>query len=81
MLDSPVHISIYSFPMGSFTLLTTRIPVYKKYQSSCLTSTTFWDAIPTYWFADADAINVICSDKFTYLKDVEAVRVVTLSVM
>jgi len=55
--------------------------VYKKYESSCLTSTTFWDAIPTYWLADADAINVICSDKFTYLKDVEAVRVVTLSVM
>jgi len=55
--------------------------VYKKYGSSCLTSTTFWDAIPTYWLADADAINVICSDKFTYLKDVEAVRVVTLSVI
>lgn len=39
----------------------------------------FWDATPTYWFADADAINTICSDKSTFLKDVEAVCMATLS--
>jgi len=47
--------------------------VYKKYGSTCLTSTTFWDAIPTYWFADADAIQAVCSDGSTYTKDLGAV--------
>lgn len=49
------------------------ILVYKKYGSTCLTSTTFWDAIPTYWFADADAIQAVCSDGSTYTKDLGAV--------
>jgi len=35
------------------------ILVYTNYQSSCLFLTKFWDAVPTYWFANADAINVI----------------------
>lgn len=48
--------------------------VYKKYGSTCLVSATFWDAIPTYWFSDADALKTITSDRFTFMKDVEAVR-------
>jgi len=55
-------------PTDNHTIL-----VYKKYQTSCLTSTIFWDAILAYWFANVDAINVMSSAKFTYLKDVEAV--------
>jgi len=65
-LDSPVHTFI-PFPWVRLTDNHT-IP---SVQETCLTSTTFWDAIPTYWFADADAINIICSDKSTYLKDVK----------
>lgn len=49
-----------------------RFSLYKKYGSSCLISTTFWDAMPTYWLADADAVKAVCSDRFTYTKDVEA---------
>lgn len=53
--------------------------VYKKYGSTCLVSATFWDATPTYWFADADAVKAIMSDRFTFTKDVEAVG--SLSIM
>lgn len=48
--------------------------VYKKYGSTCLASTTFWDAQPMYWVADADAARAITSDRFTFAKDLEAVR-------
>jgi len=49
------------------------ILVYKKYGSTCLTSITFWEATPTYWLADADATRAVCSDEFTYTKDLGAV--------
>lgn len=48
--------------------------VYKKYRSTSLASTTFWDAQPMYWVADADAVKTITSDRTTFGKDLEAVR-------
>lgn len=47
--------------------------MFKRYQSTCLSSVTFWDCIPTFWLSDADAIKAISTDRAVYLKDVEAV--------
>jgi len=47
--------------------------VYKKYGSTCLSSVVFWDLAPIFWFADADAIKTITSDRYTFPKDAEAV--------
>ncbi len=60
--------------VASYSMFLTQDTVYKKYGSSCLASVTFWDAQPTYWLADADAVKAVTSDRFTFTKDVEAVR-------
>ncbi|KAF9443653.1 cytochrome P450 [Macrolepiota fuliginosa MF-IS2] len=49
-----------------------RFSLYKRYGSTCLVSTTFWGAMPTYWLADADSVKAVASDRFTFTKDVEA---------
>jgi len=73
--DVARFLCMYIFLSYGFVHLTDNhtMLMYKKYQSSCLASTTFWDAVQTYWLADADAINIMCFDKFTDLKGVEAV--------
>ncbi|KXN84067.1 Putative cytochrome P450 CYP13A1 [Leucoagaricus sp. SymC.cos] len=58
---------------GQIAWMWARFSLYRKYESTCIVSTTFWDAMPTYWFSDADAIKVVCADRFTFTKDVEAV--------
>ncbi|KAJ3571796.1 hypothetical protein NP233_g3521 [Leucocoprinus birnbaumii] len=63
--------SYYPFK-GQIAHMGARFELYKRYGSSCLISTTFWGAMPTYWLADADAVKAVYSDRFTYLKDVEA---------
>ncbi|EKM76767.1 hypothetical protein AGABI1DRAFT_131058 [Agaricus bisporus var. burnettii JB137-S8] len=70
----PISLAIGSFYPFKNQLgnMFARFSLYKKYGSTCLVSATFWDAIPTYWFADADALKTITSDRFTFMKDVEA---------
>jgi len=49
--------------------------VYKSYGSTCLSSIVFWDALPTFWLSDAEAIKAVSTDRQVFSKDVEAVRV------
>lgn len=49
------------------------IPVYAKYGSTCLSSITFWNAIPVFWLSDGDAIKFISANRKAFPKDVEAV--------
>lgn len=70
------HVCVFSQVMAFFFFIPST--VYKKYGSSCLASTTFWDAQPTYWLADADAVKAVTSDRFTFMKDVEAVRTILI---
>ncbi|KAK0495923.1 cytochrome P450 [Armillaria luteobubalina] len=46
--------------------------VFAKFGTTCLSSVVFWDAIPTFWISDADAIRIVSSDRKTFTKDVEA---------
>ncbi|RDB30006.1 hypothetical protein Hypma_014135 [Hypsizygus marmoreus] len=45
---------------------------YAKYGSTCLSSVTFWNAIPIFWLSDADAIKTVHAGRATFPKDVEA---------
>ncbi|KAG5646335.1 hypothetical protein DXG03_003658 [Asterophora parasitica] len=46
--------------------------VFKQYGSTCLSSITFWNAIPTFWVSDADAIKAVHTGRAVFTKDVEA---------
>jgi len=47
--------------------------VYKKYGSTCLSSVLFWNALPVFWIADADAIKTVHSSRVVFSKDIQAV--------
>jgi hypothetical protein len=47
--------------------------VYKRYGSTCLSSIIIWNALPTFWLSDAEAIKVVSSDRVVFAKDTEAV--------
>ncbi|KAK0237992.1 cytochrome P450 [Armillaria nabsnona] len=49
-----------------------KFSVFAKFGTTCLGSVVFWDAIPTFWISDADAIRIVSSDRKTFTKDVEA---------
>ncbi|KAK0220202.1 cytochrome P450 [Armillaria fumosa] len=49
-----------------------KFSVFAKFGTTCLSSVVFWDAIPTFWISDADAIRIVSSDRKTFTKDVEA---------
>ncbi|GLB42347.1 putative cytochrome p450 [Lyophyllum shimeji] len=46
--------------------------LFKKYGSTCLSSVTFWNAIPTFWLSDADAIKTMHAGRAIFPKDIEA---------
>ncbi|KAK0203616.1 cytochrome P450 [Desarmillaria ectypa] len=49
-----------------------KFSVFAKFGTTCLSSVVFWDAIPTFWISDADAIRIVSADRKTFTKDVEA---------
>jgi hypothetical protein len=46
---------------------------YRSYGSTCLSSIVFWNALPTFWLSDAEAIKAVSTDRIHISKDVEAV--------
>ncbi|KAF8637853.1 hypothetical protein AX17_002479 [Amanita inopinata Kibby_2008] len=46
--------------------------LYKKYGSTCLSSVTLWDTIPTYFVSDPDAIKYISNERHIFEKDTDA---------
>ncbi|KAJ8693930.1 hypothetical protein PTI98_008872 [Pleurotus ostreatus] len=63
--------SHFPFP-GQIGTYFGKFNVYKKYGSTCLSSIVFYNAIPTFWLSDADAIKVVSTDRTVFQKDVEA---------
>lgn len=63
--------SLYEYLPTLTDLIT--LPVYAKYGSTCLSSITFWNAIPVFWLSDGDAIKFISANRTAFPKDVEAV--------
>ena len=48
--------------------------VYASDGSTVLSSIVIWGAKTMYWFADAEALRIVTSDRHTFRKEVEAVR-------
>ncbi|KAF8889572.1 cytochrome P450 [Infundibulicybe gibba] len=52
--------------------------LYRKHGSTCLSSVVFWDSIPTFWFADADAIRAISTTRPAFQKDTVAYEAINI---
>ncbi|KAF9467844.1 cytochrome P450 [Collybia nuda] len=61
------------FPfVGQMGYYFAKFSLYAKYGSTCLSSITFWNAIPIFWLSDGDAIKALSADRKMFPKDVEA---------
>jgi hypothetical protein len=47
--------------------------VYSKYGSTMLSSVVFWNSDQILWFADAEALKAVTSDRYTFPKPVAMV--------
>ncbi|KAF5379057.1 hypothetical protein D9615_005999 [Tricholomella constricta] len=52
--------------------------LFREYGSTCLSSVTFWKAIPTFWLSDADAIKTVHTSRAIFPKDVEAYETINI---
>ncbi|KAG6873084.1 hypothetical protein C0995_003128 [Termitomyces sp. Mi166 len=52
--------------------------LFQKYGSTCLSSVTFRNAIPTFWLSDADAIKAVHFGRAAFQKDVEAYETINI---
>ncbi|KAK0458736.1 cytochrome P450 [Desarmillaria tabescens] len=55
-----------------------KFSVFAKFGTTCLSSVVFWNAIPTFWISDADAIRIVSADRKTFTKDVEAYEILNI---
>ncbi|KAG7448724.1 cytochrome P450 [Guyanagaster necrorhizus] len=55
-----------------------KFSAFAKFGTTCLSSVVFWDAIPTFWISDADAIRIVSADRQTFTKDVEAYEILNI---
>ena len=53
--------------------------MYAADGSTILSSVVVSGAKSVYWLADAEALKIVTSDRYTFRKDIEAVRVLILS--
>ncbi|KAG6831703.1 hypothetical protein H0H87_004358 [Tephrocybe sp. NHM501043] len=51
---------------------------FHKFQSTCLSSVTFWNAVPTFWLSDADAIKTVHASRNAFPKEVEAYETINI---
>ncbi|KAJ7774471.1 cytochrome P450 [Mycena maculata] len=49
-----------------------KFALYEKYGSTGIASVSVWDATPTLWLADAQAIKIVATEATVFQKDVEA---------
>ncbi|KAF5379088.1 hypothetical protein D9615_005915 [Tricholomella constricta] len=52
--------------------------LFREYGSTCLSSVTFWKAIPTFWLSDADTIKTVHTSRAIFPKDVEAYETINI---
>ncbi|KAG6919795.1 hypothetical protein DXG01_000295 [Tephrocybe rancida] len=55
-----------------------KFSLFQKFGSTCLSSATFWNAVPTFWLSDADAIKTVHAGRATFPKEVEAYETINI---
>ncbi|KAG6811399.1 hypothetical protein H0H92_007591, partial [Tricholoma furcatifolium] len=61
------------FPLkGQMGYYFAKFSFFQQFGSTCLSSVTFWNAIPIFWLSDADAIKAVHAGRSVFPKDVEA---------